>query len=96
MSYTFTAQLKTEKGTGASRRLRRIDQIPAIIYGNDQTAISVTLDHNKLLHAMEHDAFYTQDITIEMEDGTKEIVRAKALQHHAFKPKLLHADFQRV
>ncbi|WP_119344296.1 50S ribosomal protein L25 [Facilibium subflavum] len=93
--FTLQAQKKSEKGTGASRRLRRAGKIPAIIYGNNSDAVSVTLDHDKVLHASQEKAFYDATITIDIE-GTTESVKIKALQRHPFKPKLIHVDFVRV
>ena len=93
--FTLQATLKTEKGTGASRRLRKSGKVPAIIYGKDGQPISITLEHNKLLHATEDKAFYQAEITIKIDDNS-ENVTIKALQRHPFKPKILHADFMRT
>ncbi|WP_116963033.1 50S ribosomal protein L25 [Fastidiosibacter lacustris] len=93
--FTFQAELKTEKGTGASRRLRKADKIPAIIYGKGAEALLITLEHDKVLHAAKNKAFYDGIVTIHV-DGKNENVKIQALQRHPFKPKILHADFIRV
>ena len=94
--FTLLAELKTKKGTGVSRRLRKTGIIPAIIYGNDGTkAISITLDHDKLFHATENKQFYTSTIIISL-NGKNESVKIKALQRHPFKLKILHVDFFRI
>ena len=39
--YIQCGELRTETGTGASRRLRREDKVPAILYGADKEAASI-------------------------------------------------------
>ncbi len=93
--FTFKADAKADTGTGASRRLRKAGKVPAIIYGKDQAPVTISLEHDKLLHATENKTFFTADLTIDV-DGKSESVKIKALQRHPFKPKLLHADFVRI
>ena len=69
--------------------------IRLVIYGGDKGAVSITLDHDKLLHAIEDKSFFTSEVTINV-NGTEEKVNIKALQRHPYKVKLLHADFMRV
>ena len=51
MSTDFELNTKPREvfGTKASRRLRRLDQVPAMIYGADQNNEAVLLDHNELM-----------------------------------------------
>jgi len=93
--FTLQAAVKSEKGTGASRRLRKSGRVPAIIYGKDSQPLAITLEHDKLLHATEDKAFYQNNITLKIDDNSEKVV-IKALQRHLFKPKILHADFTRV
>jgi len=93
--FTLQATLKTEKGTGASRRLRKLGKVPAIIYGKDDQPVSIILEHDKLLHATEDKAFYQSAITLKVDDNSENVI-IKALQRHPFKPKILHADFMRA
>ena len=93
--FTLHAELKTETGTGASRRLRKAGKVPAIIYGNGSKALAITLDHNKILHVTENKAFSTAIVKIDV-NGKSESIQIKALQRHPFKPKILHVDFVRV
>lgn len=86
---------RNEQGTGASRRLRRADQVPAIIYGGDKPATPITLDHNEIFHALRKEAFHASVLTLNVE-GTKETVLLRDTQMHAYKLQVLHVDFQRV
>lgn len=92
---TLNAEVRTDSGKGASRRLRHADKVPAIIYGGSKDALSITLEHSKLLKAQTDEAFYSQIITLTVgKEKIKAIV--KAMQRHPFKPTIMHVDFQRV
>lgn len=97
MSYTLNAVARSaeEQGKGASRRLRKENLIPAIIYGGESEAVSICVKTNELVKAISEDAFFSSIIGIEL-DGTKQEVIIKALQRHPSKGFPLHADFQRI
>ncbi|MDY0055638.1 MAG: 50S ribosomal protein L25/general stress protein Ctc [Methyloversatilis sp.] len=95
MSIEMNVKKRDAQGTGASRRLRRADQVPAIIYGGDKPAMPITLDHNEIFHALRKEAFHASVLTLNVE-GTKETVLLRDTQMHAYKPQVLHVDFQRV
>ena len=94
-TYTFNAELRTETGTGASRRLRREDKVPAILYGADKEAASLTFEHKEIIKAQESEGFYTHILTLNI-GGEKVEAILKDIQRHPFKPKVTHLDFQRV
>lgn len=95
MSIEMNVKKRVAQGTGASRRLRRADQVPAIIYGGDKPATPITLDHNEIFHALRKEAFHASVLTLNVE-GTKETVLLRDTQMHAYKLQVLHVDFQRV
>lgn len=82
-------------GKGASRRLRRSGQVPAIIYGGHQEPEMISVAHNELLKHLEHEAFYSHVLNLRLGDGTTSVV-LKDLQRHPAKPFILHVDFMRV
>ena len=91
----FVAFPRTEQGSGASRRLRRAGQTPGIVYGGTSNPVNIALDHNALFHALKKEAFHSSILDMEL-DGKAEKVLLRDFQMHAFKPLVLHADFQRV
>ncbi|NMG47812.1 50S ribosomal protein L25/general stress protein Ctc [Azoarcus communis] len=95
MNITFKATKRDLQGTSASRRLRRAGQVPGIIYGGEQAAQPVLMDHNELFHLLKKEAFHASVLSIDVE-GAKETVVLRDTQWHAFKPQVLHLDFQRV
>ncbi|HNU18801.1 MAG: 50S ribosomal protein L25/general stress protein Ctc [Hydrogenophilus sp.] len=95
MQFNLKAQRRDDQGTRASRRLRRAGLVPAIVYGGNQPAQPIALDHNELYHLLDNEAFHTAVFTLEI-DGTPTSVLLRDAQYHPFKPIVLHADFQRV
>ena len=96
MSTILEAETRTDMGKGASRRLRRLEnKVPGVIYGGDKNPLSIHLQHNKVLKALETESIYSSVFDL-LVDGKAEHVILKDLQRHPYKPVILHMDFQRV
>lgn len=93
--FTLDAEVRTDLGKGASRRLRHADKVPAILFGAGKDPVALTLEHNKVLQAQEFEAFYSHVLTLNI-GGEKVEALVKDMQRHPFKPKVTHLDFQRV
>ncbi len=94
--FELNAELRTDKGKGASRRLRRnADMIPAILYGAGKDPQSLTLAHKDIHKACENEAFFSHIITINA-DGESQQAIIKDLQRHPAKDRIMHADFLRI
>lgn len=94
--FILNAQARTDLGKGASRRLRRLaSQVPAVIYGGDKEAESVSILAKELAKLFENEAAYSHVIELNV-DGAKQNVVVKAMQRHPAKQFILHADFVRV
>ncbi|WP_413493196.1 50S ribosomal protein L25 [Morganella psychrotolerans] len=91
---TIIAELRKDQGKGASRRLRRTNKFPAIVYGGNQEPVSIELDHDKLINQENKPGFY--DVLTLVVDGKETKVKVQAVQRHPFKPKLTHIDFLRA
>jgi large subunit ribosomal protein L25 len=95
MKFELNATARTLFGSGASRRLRSAGKVPGIVYGAAGQAVSIEVDHNTLLLALRKEAFHSSVITLTI-DGQTEPVLLRDSQMHAYKPLVLHVDFQRV
>ncbi|WP_456414042.1 50S ribosomal protein L25/general stress protein Ctc [Thiolapillus sp.] len=93
--FTIQAVARNDGGKGASRRLRREGLVPGIIYGGGKDPEMIATAHNKLLQHLEHEAFYSSIVEVEV-SGKKQRVVLKDLQRHPAKPFILHFDLQRV
>lgn len=97
MSYTLNtvARAADEQGKGSSRRLRKANLIPAIVYGGNAEPLSVSVRLNELVKALDDETFFSSVTTLAI-DGENQEVIIKALQRHPSKGVPLHVDFQRV
>jgi large subunit ribosomal protein L25 len=93
--FTLDAEIRTDLGKGASRRLRHAGKVPAVLYGADKEAVSLTLNHNKLFQAQGFEAFYSHVLTLNIGEEQVEVL-VKDMQRHAFRPIVMHLDFLRV
>jgi large subunit ribosomal protein L25 len=94
--FEVQAELRSDEGKGASRRLRHAGKVPAIIYGGDDAPVSLALDHNQFLRHLAEEAFYAHILNIVV-DGKKQQAVLKDLQRHpASDMKIMHADFLRI
>ncbi len=90
----FTAYERNVQGTGASRRLRNADKVPGIVYGAG-TPTMIEIDHNALFFALKKEAFHSSILEMELAGKTEKVL-LRDFQMHAFKPLVMHVDFQRI
>ncbi len=90
----FVAYERTLQGTGASRRLRNAQKVPGIVYGAGDAA-KIELDHNALFFALKKEAFHSTVLEMELAGKTEQVI-LRDYQMHAFRPIVMHVDFQRV
>ena len=95
MKFELNASKRELQGSGASRRLRRANKVPGIIYGGVAAPALIELDHNDILLALRKEAFHSSVLTIKL-DGAVETVLLRDSQMHPYKPLVLHVDFLRV
>ena len=93
--FELEAESRSDQGKGASRRLRREGMVPAVIYGGSKKPQSIKLVHSEILKRLDHEAFYSHILTVQV-DGkpTKTILRD--MQRHPAKPVIMHMDFMRI
>lgn len=89
------ASRRSVEGSSASRRLRRANKVPGIVYGGTTAPVSIEMDHNPILLALRIEAFHSHILDLEL-DGKSEQVILRDFQMHPYKQQVLHIDFQRV
>jgi len=85
------AATRSAQGSSASRRLRRANKVPGILFGGSVNPTSIELDHNPLYHSLRVEAFHSTVLDMEL-DGKAERVILRDVQWHAYKPQVLHVE----
>ena len=93
--HKISATGRNDEGKGASRRLRRAAQIPAILYGGNAAPQSIQLEHEKTWLASQNEWFYSSILDLDL-DGKVQKVLLRDMQRHPYKQVIMHLDFQRV
>ncbi len=91
----LNAELRSDSGKGASRRLRHQGLVPAIVYGGERDPAMISIAHNEFVHELENDAIYTQVIELRVGERKQDVI-LRDLQRHPYKNKIMHADFFRI
>ncbi len=94
-SFELDAEFRDAEGKGASRRLRRANKVPAILYGGHREPRALALDHTRLLLMLDNERFYSTIINLKVGDVSQAAV-LKDVQRHPAKHAVLHVDLQRV
>lgn len=92
---TLKATARPRAGKGAARQARRDGNVPAVIYGNNETPETINLEYNELWKQVLRGHFTSTAIEIDVE-GKKHIVLARDVQVDPVRDTPLHVDFQRV
>jgi large subunit ribosomal protein L25 len=98
MAFDFEIEYQSRSalGKGASRRLRREqDMVPGIVYGDEKAPESIMIEQRHLRKALENEAVYSHILKIKNGANTEQVV-LKNLQRHPYKAYFLHIDFQRI
>ena len=94
-NFIVAAQLRTGSGTAASRRARKEGMVPCVVYGGGEEDQYVLVDHNKIMHQLQVEAFHSSLVKIDL-DGDQQRAILRDVQMHPWKSQVLHLDFQRV
>ena len=95
-AFIVVAETRVDEGKGASRRLRRLEgKMPAVIYGGDQDAQSLTLIRKDFEYMLENEACFSSILEVQV-GGKSQNAIIKDIQRHPAKGFPMHADFLRV
>jgi len=88
------AEIRSEFGKGAARRIRRENKIPAVIYGHGNDPTHITLPGHQTMLAIKH---LGANALLELEiEGSKQLALTKAVQIDAIRRNIEHVDFVSV
>jgi large subunit ribosomal protein L25 len=91
----FKAEARSQVGKGSARAARRAGLVPAVIYGNKQPAVPITINANKWRQLMNKPGIFSQLMNIEV-NSEKYFVLPRDIQQHPVSEEAEHVDFLRV
>jgi large subunit ribosomal protein L25 len=84
----LTAELRTEFGKGAARRIRRAHKVPAVLYGHGTPPIHISLPGHETLLALR-----TANALLSIEvNGSSQLALPKQVQRDPLKHTIEHVD----
>lgn len=92
---TLKAEARERVGKGSARALRREGKIPAVIYGDKQAPVAITVSAKEIYYRIYNGGFSTTVLDIDV-DGKTYHVLPKEYQLDKVKDTPLHVDFLRV
>ena len=95
MSYELKAELRDRVGKGSARAIRRDGKVPAVIYGDKQPPLPITLSYKDVHQKIHEGGFMTTVASIDVGDQ-KIRVLPKDYQLDPVRDFPMHVDFLRV
>ena len=89
------ANARNTAGKGAARAVRRAGYVPAVIYGNKQEPLMVSVDPKALLLELTKTGFFTKLVDIRVNGETHRVL-PRDVQFHPVTDEPIHVDFLRV
>ena len=87
--------MREDQGKGASRRLRKEEKVPSIIYGGTKEPLMISLNIHEITHLLEDENTFTSVLDLVV-GKSKDSVVIKDIQRHPAKNTVFHVDFLRV
>lgn len=89
------AEIRTQVGTGAARAARRAEQVPGILYGNNEDPIAIAISLRDANKELGQPGFMSHIYELQL-DGKKIKALPRDVQYDVVKDTPLHIDFLRV
>lgn len=95
MSAEFIATIRNRVGKGAARELRREGLIPAVIYGDKQPPVAISLSAREVTKKIHSGGFLSRTLEVEV-DGKNHKVIPRDYQRDPVRDFVVHVDFLRI
>ena len=89
--YTLQATKREDRGTSSSKKIRKNNGIPAVVYG-DKDNNNIILDANEVAKQVKDSGFYSNVIQLKIDKKTVDVI-LKDLQRDPRKSSITHMDF---
>jgi large subunit ribosomal protein L25 len=94
--FTVAAEPREKRGKNAARQLRLAGKIPAVLYGNNEGAVSLAVSPKQLTSILHSATGHNTIFTLAFLDSKTASVMLKDWQFEPIKGHLLHADLVRI
>ncbi len=91
----LAAKMRDRSGKGASHAVRRLGEVPCVIYGDKQPPVTIQMEHTVLMRQLERAGFFTHLFDVEI-GGKKHRVLPRDAQFNPVTDLAEHVDFLRV
>jgi len=91
---TMNVEQRERAGKGAARATRRAGRVPAVIYGNKQDPVMISLDPVELMQNLKGPGFFARVYELDV-NGDKHRVLPRDLQLDPVSDRPIHVDFMR-
>jgi large subunit ribosomal protein L25 len=91
----LAAEQRSETGKGVARKLRAAGRIPAVVYGHNRAAESITVDARELERLLSRISAGSTVVELGLGNGTARTL-IREIQRHPVKRHILHVDFQEL
>ena len=95
MAITLKAEFRDVAGKGAARSLRKNQNIPAVIYGNKQEPVAISLVERDFGMLLKQPSLRTKLFQIETPKGNEDAMLMD-IQYHPVSDRVIHVDFKRI
>ena len=93
---TVTAEVRTSRGKNEARRTRSAGQVPAVLYGAYQDAVSIAVNPREILKIVRSNTGYNTIFNLAIQGGETTPVMVVDHQVDPVKGTLLHTDLKRI
>ncbi len=95
MAIQLNAEIRNVAGKGAARAVRKNKNIPAVIYGDNKTPVSIELDGRSFEMLIKKPGLRTKLFEITTSAGLENAMLVD-IQYHPVSDAVVHVDFKRI
>ena len=92
---SIDATLRSRVGKGSARAARRAGLVPAVIYGNKQDPVGITMVSRDITKIVHQPGIFGRLLEIDVA-GKKSTVLTRDIQFHPVNDAIMHMDFLRI
>ncbi len=95
MAITLKADFRDVAGKGAARAVRKNQNIPAVVYGNNQEPVAIRFNERDFEMLLKQPSLRTKLFQIETPKGVENAMLMD-IQYHPVNDRVVHVDFKRI